>query len=108
MTVKLIPRGKVPFRIKGTEFDIVYATPADFTEIVRECTEVGRTDWTLVTLKTVQRHVKGWSGVVDEQGKELEFSPELIKYLPLNVQNALFDEITKYINDKPIEELEKN
>jgi hypothetical protein len=63
-----------------------------YSKWVRESTNRrgDRTDWTAVGRLAMEFSIIGWEGFEDKEGKMLEYSPDLIDYIP----GAVIDEFT--------------
>lgn len=59
-------------------------------QIVRKHTKRGKTDWTAVTKELIQAVILGWENVQD-QGSQVDFSPETVLQLPDDVISDILD-----------------
>jgi len=56
-------------------------------------------------LRTVEAGLEGWEGVLDHEGKVLEFKKESVKFLPKEIRDKLYEVISQ---TKLTEEESKN
>ena len=96
MAVKLIPTGEHWVEIEESRFKISYITPAKLSALYNRHSERGEFNAVAATEELLSEYLHDWQGVTDEAGNEVEFKKEYIPYLPVTIQNELFNEIAKY------------
>ncbi|NOY60297.1 MAG: hypothetical protein GXO75_15415 [Calditrichaeota bacterium] len=110
MSLKLITnQEKLKLEFHGATFYYRRTLPLDYKAIVDKHTVRGKLDFDAAMKETLEKYVIGWEGVVDDDGNEVEFKPDLLWQLPDVVHVALFTAIRGVGDGKAtIEELEKN
>jgi len=53
----------------------------------------GEPNWEKVLSDMLSWALKGWDNILDDQGQQVEFSTEMINYLPQEVQVDLLDKL---------------
>lgn len=106
MPIKIVQKDEQRvYRYHDFEIDYRPIPRSVFRRIVHECTERGRTDWEAVADRAMEYSILRWRGLVDAEGKEVEYSPDKIDLLPM----AIISEFTeKLLNDVQFEAEVKN
>ncbi len=106
MPIKIVQKDEErTFKYRDFEIDYRPVPRSVFRRIVHECTERGRTDWEAVADRAMEYSILRWRGLVDADGKEVEYSPDRIDLLPM----AIISEFTeKLLNDVQFEDEVKN
>jgi len=107
MPIKLInPKRRREVKIEGSTFYVTPILAIELNQIVFSHTNAGKTDWVGVVNEALKKHLVGWKNVMDDDGKEIDFDPELVPRLPTMVQNRIYEEIVK--DTQRVYEAEKN
>jgi len=97
---------KLKIACTDNEVEVTYrrCTTTAAQAISRNHQAAGKFDGNAAVMETLQKYIVSWKGVVDENGKELPFSPELVEYLPDEVQGEIVAAVrgVKALNEKAV------
>jgi len=102
MGIRLISKEeRLSCKIEGVTFFYRRPLPTEIQEITDKHTSRGNTDSEAVGNEIMQRCILGWEGPITMgDGKDAEFHPDRLTFLPPKVQMGLAGVITENVDGK--------
>lgn len=87
------PDERLVYRYGDSEFYYRRISAAEYRMLERRNMVRGLIDFDSVGYEVIKKCLIGWKNVQDADGKEIEYSPELVEQIPITVLEVLFYQI---------------